>query len=60
MDIAWIGSGCADGYFHQGIHSWDMAAGAIIVREAGGAVTSTEGGTFFRISYKCALLYTSE
>ena len=46
MDIAWVGSGSADGFFHQGIHSWDMAAGAIIVKEAGGTVLSTDGGRF--------------
>jgi len=46
MDIAWVGSGSADGFFHQGIHSWDMAAGAIIVKEAGGTVLSTDGGEF--------------
>lgn len=46
LDIAWIGSGSADVFFHQGIHSWDMAAGAIIVKEAGGFVTSTEEGEF--------------
>eukprot|EP00088_Acartia_fossae_P054736 TRINITY_DN6313_c0_g1_i4.p1 TRINITY_DN6313_c0_g1~~TRINITY_DN6313_c0_g1_i4.p1 ORF type:complete len:295 (-),score=84.49 TRINITY_DN6313_c0_g1_i4:90-974(-) len=46
MDIAWVGAGSADGYFSQGIHSWDMAAGALIVKEAGGAVTSTSGGDF--------------
>lgn len=46
MDIAWIGAGSADAFFHQGIHSWDMAAGALIVAEAGGAVLSTKGGEF--------------
>jgi len=46
MDIAWIGAGAADGFFHQGIHSWDMAAGALIVDEAGGTLLSTSGGEF--------------
>lgn len=46
MDIAWIGAGSADAYFHQGIHSWDMAGGTIIVKEAGGTVLGTDGGEF--------------
>ncbi|XP_023321544.1 inositol monophosphatase 1 [Eurytemora carolleeae] len=46
LDIAWVGSGSADGFFHQGIHSWDMAAGALIVKEAGGTVMSPNGGEF--------------
>jgi len=46
MDIAWVAAGSADGYFHQGIHSWDMAGGTIIVKEAGGAVIDTSGGDF--------------
>jgi len=46
MDIAWVGAGSADVFFHQGIHSWDMAAGALIVKEAGGFVTSPQGDDF--------------
>jgi len=46
LDICWVGAGCADGYFSQSIHSWDMAAGALIVKEAGGAVKDTSGGEF--------------
>jgi len=46
LDICWIGAGSADGFFHAGIHCWDMAAGVVIVREAGGAVISPDGGDF--------------
>jgi len=46
MDIAWVGAGSADCYFHFGIHCWDMAAGALIVSEAGGAVRDPAGGEF--------------
>jgi myo-inositol-1(or 4)-monophosphatase len=44
LDIAWVGGGSADAYFHSGFHCWDMAAGAVIVKEAGGAVHSPSGG----------------
>ena len=43
LDIAWVGGGSADAYFHSGFHCWDMAAGIVIVREAGGAVYSVNG-----------------
>ena len=42
-----MAAGQADAYFHVGIHCWDIAAGALIVREAGGAVVDpTDGGEF--------------
>merc|ERR1719410_3202473 len=46
LDIAWVGAGSADAYFHMGIHCWDMAAGALIVSEAGGVVLDPSGGEF--------------
>jgi len=46
LDIAWVGAGSADCYFHFGIHCWDMAAGALIVSEAGGVVLDPSGGDF--------------
>ena len=45
-DIAWIGSGSADAFFHSGIHCWDMAAGVLIVTEAGGHVVNIDGSEF--------------
>ena len=46
IDIAWVGSGSADGFFHFGIHCWDMAAGVLIIREAGGCVLGHNGDEF--------------
>jgi len=46
LDIAWVGAGSADSFFHFGIHCWDMAAGALIVSEAGGVVLDPSGGEF--------------
>ena len=38
LDLAYVGSGRLDGFFHNSINIWDIAAGAIIVKEAGGQV----------------------
>jgi len=43
IDMAWVACGRFDDYWEQSVSPWDMAAGAIIVREAGGLVTSTLG-----------------
>ena len=44
MDLAWVASGRLDGYWQHGLSAWDVAAGLIIVREAGGFVTDNKGG----------------
>ncbi|MCO6418247.1 inositol monophosphatase [Siccirubricoccus sp. KC 17139] len=44
LDLAWVAAGRYDGYWELGIKKWDMAAGLIMVREAGGFVTDPEGG----------------
>lgn len=38
LDFCWVASGRLDGYFEQGIQTWDWTAGALIVEEAGGQV----------------------
>ena len=38
LDLAYVGSGRLDGFFQNDINIWDIAAGAIIVEEAGGQV----------------------
>jgi myo-inositol-1(or 4)-monophosphatase len=43
MDLAWTAAGVFDGYFEQNLGTWDVAAGALIVREAGGVVTDWKG-----------------
>ena len=45
LDLAWIAAGRLDGYWERDIKPWDMAAGAILVREAGGFVSDCDGGT---------------
>jgi myo-inositol-1(or 4)-monophosphatase len=44
LDLCYVASGRLDGYYERGIHAWDMAAGALIVKEAGGKVTDYRGG----------------
>ena len=38
LDLAYVGSGRLDGYFHNKINLWDIAAGILIVKEAGGTI----------------------
>ena len=38
LDLAYVASGRLDGYFHNKINLWDVAAGALMVLEAGGIV----------------------
>lgn len=42
--MAMVALGAADCNFEYGIHAWDVAAGDIIVREAGGVVIDPAGG----------------
>ena len=43
LDLAWIAAGRYDGYWEAGIKPWDIAAGMLIVREAGGYATDSDG-----------------
>jgi myo-inositol-1(or 4)-monophosphatase len=43
LDLAWIAAGRFDGYWERGLSPWDMAAGILLVREAGGYVTDLDG-----------------
>jgi myo-inositol-1(or 4)-monophosphatase len=44
IDLAWVAAGRFDGYVEHGLEVWDMAAGMLLVREAGGYATDGEGG----------------
>ncbi len=43
LDLSWTAAGVFDGYFEQALGTWDVAAGALLVREAGGVVTDWQG-----------------
>jgi len=44
LDLAWVAAGRFDAYWERDISAWDMAAGLLLVREAGGYVTDMDGG----------------
>jgi myo-inositol-1(or 4)-monophosphatase len=44
LDLAWIAAGRFDAYWERDLSPWDLAAGLLLVREAGGFVTDTAGG----------------
>jgi myo-inositol-1(or 4)-monophosphatase len=44
LDLAYVACGRFDGYFELGLFPWDVAAGALLVREAGGVVSDLVGG----------------
>ena len=43
LDLAYVAAGRADGYFEAGVKAWDIAAGVLLVREAGGRVCDFRG-----------------
>ena len=44
LDLAYVAAGRVDGYWETGLSAWDIAAGIVILREAGGTVTDEKGG----------------
>ena len=47
LDLAWVACGRLDGFWERGLSAWDMAAGALLIREAGGLVADLDGGEQF-------------
>ena len=46
LDLAYVAAGRFDGFWERSLHGWDVAAGALLVEEAGGRVTGFSGGSF--------------
>ena len=46
LDLAYVASGRLDGYFEVGLKPWDVAAGSILIEEAGGRMRRIDGGPF--------------
>jgi myo-inositol-1(or 4)-monophosphatase len=44
LDLCYVAAGRLDGYYERGIWAWDIAAGSLILEEAGGKVTDYRGG----------------
>jgi len=46
IDLCYVAAGRLDGFWEQSLHPWDVAAGALIIQEAGGVVTDLAGGPY--------------
>ena len=44
LDLAYVAAGRLDGFWELGLKSWDIAAGALLIREAGGRISDLSGG----------------
>lgn len=46
IDLAYVACGCLDGYWERGLSPWDLAAGVVLVEEAGGRVSAYDDTPF--------------
>ena len=53
LDLAYVAAGFSDGFFEKGLSPWDMAAGALLVTEAGGLVGNFTGESDFLYTGEC-------
>ncbi|MFH4973823.1 hypothetical protein AB6A40_000532 [Gnathostoma spinigerum] len=60
LNIVYVAQGCVDAYFEYGIHSWDVAAAALICKEAGGQVLDATGEDFDLMNRRILVASTSE
>jgi myo-inositol-1(or 4)-monophosphatase len=44
LDLAWVAAGRYDGFWEHGLQAWDIAAGMVLVREAGGRIAELDDG----------------
>jgi len=51
LDMAYVACGRFDGYWERGVNSWDIAAGILMIREAGGYVTDVRDRDYFKAIY---------
>ena len=54
LDLAYVASGRLDGYFHNKINIWDIAAGALMIKEAGGIVNDLNKFNINNINIKAS------
>ena len=53
LDLAYVAAGFSDGFFETGLQPWDMAAGALLITEAGGLVGNFTGDANFLEQKEC-------
>jgi myo-inositol-1(or 4)-monophosphatase len=54
LDLAYVAAGRLDAFFVMSLRKWDIAAGALLVTEAGGMVTDLRGGNHYMRDENCA------
>ena len=47
LDLCYVAAGRLDGFWHTGLKPWDVAAGSLIIREAGGIISGLDGSENF-------------
>ena len=47
LDLAYVAAGFLDGHWEKGLNAWDVGAGSLLIQEAGGVVTTFDGGDGF-------------
>jgi myo-inositol-1(or 4)-monophosphatase len=53
LDLAYVAAGFCDGFFETGLHPWDMAAGSLLITEAGGLVGNFTGDADYLNQREC-------
>jgi myo-inositol-1(or 4)-monophosphatase len=53
LDLAYVAAGFTDGFFEKGLQPWDVAAGSLLVTEAGGLVGNLSGDSDFMEQHEC-------
>lgn len=55
LDLAWMAAGRLDGFYETGLKPWDIAAGTLLITEAGGMVSDLHGSdTYLKTGHICA------
>ena len=55
LDLAWVAAGRYDGFFETGLKPWDIAAGCLLITEAGGMISDLHGSdSFLKTGHFCA------
>ncbi len=58
LDLAWVAAGRFDAFWEQGLSHWDVSAGMLLVREAGGFVSDFRGGE--RMVERCEIIAAND
>ena len=54
LDLAYVGAGRLDGFFHNNLNIWDLAAGILLIEEAGGKINDFEKNKISNINLKAS------